>query len=138
MTAVFWTETGPGPDPKHYLNNNVVEQIIELELRGEGWWVIFGKLVVENLDNGAQSGTALLRAGINGANLLDQSDWRISGGDNDVQSCSLQGLWEVTATPGSNLVDIAASAVNSQANEVSLIAIKVEGKNVVKETGLGA
>lgn len=108
--------TNPGSTGLHNFNDTIV---VKLPL-AEGRWVLFGRVVITNWDSTDQNVSAMLRH--DDGVVIDQADARIGGGGPYAQSFSLQA----PLTVRKDIIDIACSTYNGSAQEVSLIAVRVD------------
>jgi hypothetical protein len=110
-------------DPsEHYLQNNNDVVLIRLGLAEPGVYVVFGRVVILNMDGDAQNASARITAQ-DGADQVDRADVRLPGGSS--QTIYLQGTARVDA--GSpQIVDIRCSTFKGTASQSSLFAIHVD------------
>ena len=99
-------------------NNDVV--ILRLGLAEPGEYVIFGRVVLSNLDSDGQAASARCTLK-DGADLSDGVNIRIPGDSS--QTIHLQGTARVA---GPEIVDIRCSTFSGNASQSSLVAIPVD------------
>jgi hypothetical protein len=115
------------------LHNFADTQILQLEVRDAGKYVVFGKVVITNGDGDNQNASARLTT-FNGATEIDRADVRIGAhGHADSLAISLQATLTLPspqgAPPANNIIDMRCATFSGSAREAALFAILVDDLN---------
>lgn len=101
--------------------NDTVVARLSLE---RGWYIIHGKVVMQNWDGSSQNASASLRQH-DGKVILDRADIRIRD-DQEAQAIALLAVVNLVDF-GKDIIDICCNTYNGQVREARLVAISVDG-----------
>lgn len=113
-----------GQSAKVNLDNFAEATLVRVQIEEFGNYMILGRLVLQNTDGAAQSGSARITTA-DGSNELDRVDLRING-DGEAQSISLQATLTLPSENANDIVDLRCSTFSGAASEALLFACKVD------------
>jgi hypothetical protein len=124
MPVIAFADTNPF---RVNLRNFRDEVLVRLLLR-PGFYVVFGKAVVYNLDGSQQKAGAQLTSR-DGSNSIDISEVRIDGGSglDDVEGMAISVQGTLVVAVNDDIVDIRCATFNGFVQQASLTAILVDG-----------